>query len=103
MFVSTLILTLSSIVSRLIGALVDPIYAAGIQQIERYQNAVAVKGRQIVREYERKIAETGDETLIAEANEKLAAMAKERTTDTLNKILLEASKHMKNGYNLADN
>ena len=89
--------------SRLIGALVDPIYAAGIQQIERYQNAVAVKGRQIVREYDRKIAETGDEALIAEANEKLAAMAKERTTDTLNKILLEASKHMKNGYNLADN
>ena len=89
--------------SRLIGALTDPIYAAGIQQIERYQNAVATEGRRIVREYDRKIAETGDEKLIAEANDKLCAMAKEKTIDTLNKLLLESTKHMKNGYNLADN
>ena len=89
--------------SRLIGALTDPIYAAGIQQIERYQNAVAVEGRRIVREYDRKIAETGDRKLIAEANEKLCAMAREKTADTLTKLTLEASKHMKNGYNLADN
>ena len=89
--------------SRLIGALTDPIYAAGIQQIERYQNAVVTEGRRIVREYDRKIAETGDEKLIAEANDKLCAMAKEKTIDTLNKLLLESTKHMKNGYNLADN
>ena len=89
--------------SRLIGALTDPIYAAGIQQIERYQNAVAVEGRRIVREYDRKIAETGDRKLIAEANEKLCAMAREKTADTLTKLTLEASRHMKNGYNLADN
>ena len=89
--------------SCLIGALTDPIYAAGIQQIERYQNAVAVEGRRIVREYDRKIAETGDRKLIAEANEKLCAMAREKTADTLTKLTLEASKHMKNGYNLADN
>jgi hypothetical protein len=30
-------------------------------------------------------------------------MAKEETASTLNKVLLEASTHMKNGYNLADN
>ena len=89
--------------SRLIGALTDPIYAAGIQQIERYQNAVVTEGRHIVREYDRKIAETGNEKLIAEANDKLCAMAKEKTIDTLNKLLLESTKHMKNGYNLADN
>ena len=89
--------------SRLIGALTDPIYAAGIQQIERYQNAVVTEGRRIVREYDRNIAETGDEKLIAEANDKLCAMAKEKTIDTLNKLLLESTKHMKNGYNLADN
>ena len=89
--------------SRLIGALADPIYAASIQLVTRYQNAVAVRGRCIVREYDRRIAETGDEALIAEANEKLCAMAKKETADTLTKILLEASRHMKNGYNLADN
>lgn len=88
--------------SRLINALVDPIYADGIQQIERYQNSVAVEGRRIVREYDLKIAETGDIKLLNEANEKLCAMAKEKTIDTLNKILLEAMKHMKNEYNRSD-
>ena len=91
--------------SRLIGALADPAYAACIQHIERYQNAVMTKGRQIILEYDRKIERQEGETqkLLEEANEKLCAMAKERTTDTLNKVLQESSVRMKNGYNLADN
>ena len=89
--------------SRLIDTLTDHDYASCIQMIERYHKAVVTKGRQIIREYDRKMAESGDWSLTAEANEKLSAMAKEQTTDTLNKILLESSKHMKNGYNRADN
>ena len=89
--------------SRLIDALADHNYATCIQNVERYQNAVAVKGRQIVREYDLKMAETGDFSLAAEANDKLSAMAKEQTIATLNKVLLDASQHMKNGYNRADN
>ncbi len=89
--------------SRLIDTLADHDYASCIQMIERYHKAVVTKGRQIIREYDRKMAESGDWSLTAEANEKLSAMAKEQTTDTLNKILLESSKHMKNGYNRADN
>ena len=89
--------------SRLIDALADHNYATCIQQIERYHNAVLTKGRRIIREYDQKIAETGDAALAREANEKLSAMAKEQTTSTLNKILLDASTHMKNGYNRADN
>ena len=61
------------------------------------------KGREIVLEYDAKIAESGKAELAVEANEKLSAMAKEQTIDTLNKVLLEASTHMKNGFNLADN
>ena len=49
------------------------------------------------------MTQSGDFTLIKEANEKLCAMAKEETTKTLNKVLLDASTHMKNGFNLADN
>ena len=49
------------------------------------------------------MAESGDYSLAAEANEKLADMAKEQTISTLNKVLLDASQHMKNGYNRADN
>jgi len=89
--------------SRLIDALADHNYATCIQPIERYHNAMLVKGRQLVLEYDRRIAETGDAALAQEANEKLAAMAKEQTTAVLNKVLLDASTHMKNGYNRADN
>ena len=89
--------------SRLLGALADHNYTSSIQDIERYQDAVAVHGRQLIKEYDEKMMQSGDFTLIKEANEKLCAMAKEETTKTLNKVLLDASTHMKNGFNLADN
>ena len=89
--------------SRLIGAMADANYPTSIQNIERYQEAVAVEGRTIIREYDRKFREQGDLKLIGEANAKLADMAKKHTINTLNKVLLDASQHMKNGYNRADN
>ncbi|MBE7003853.1 MAG: C69 family dipeptidase [Ruminococcaceae bacterium] len=89
--------------SRLIGALADPNFSSCVQLIERYQNAVAVKGRQLVREYDGKMTETKDFSLAAEANEALCKMAKEQTVSALGKVLKEASTHMKNGYNRADN
>ena len=90
-------------VSRLLGALADHNYTSSIQDIERYQDVVAVRGRQLIKEYDAKMTQSGDFSLIKEANEKLCAMAKEETTRTLNKVLLDASTHMKNGFNLADN
>ncbi len=89
--------------SRLIGALADPCYAACLQDIERYQDAMMTEGRRLVLEYDRKMTETCDWSLTTEANEKICVMAREKTTDTLNKVLLKASEHMKNGYNRADN
>ena len=89
--------------SRLIGALADPNYSSCIQPVERYQKAMLTRGRRIVREYDRTMLETGNFSLTAEANEKLCQMAKEETGKALSVILLEASMHMKNGFNLADN
>ena len=89
--------------SRLIDALADHNYNTCIQNINRYHNAVVTKGRRIIREYDQKMTESGDFSLTGKANEALCSMAKEQTIDTLNKILLDASTHMKNGYNLADN
>ena len=89
--------------SRLIDALADHNYSSCIQMIERYHNAVVTKGRQLIHTYDQKMIASGDFSLTAEANDKLAAMTREQTTDALNKILLEASVHMKNGYNRADN
>ena len=86
--------------SRLIGALADHNFNTCMQEIDRYQEAVAVEGRKIVAEYDAK--GTADPAVLAQANDKLCAMAKEKTTQTLNKVLLDASQHMKNGYNLAD-
>ena len=89
--------------SRLIGALADFCYSSAVQNIERYQLAVETRGRQIIREYDRKMTEQKDFSLTEEANEKLCAMAREETVSALNKVLLTASEKMKNGYNLADN
>ena len=89
--------------SRLIGALADGAFGECVQHIERYRNAVLTKGRRIILEYDKKIAETGDAALAEEANEALAKMAKEQTDDVLTKVLQEASQKMKNGYNRADN
>lgn len=89
--------------SRLIGALADHNYPTCIQHIERYQSGVFTKGRQLLMEYDKRFAESGDLKLLAQANEALCKMAREKTIDTLNKVLLDASTHMKNGYNRADN
>lgn len=89
--------------SRLIGALADHSYNQCVQHIDRYQSAVMTKGRKIVLEYDRKIAETGDAKLLEEANERLAAMAKAQTDKTLTAVLHESSVTMKNGYSRADN
>ena len=89
--------------SRLIATLADPIYAAAIQQVERYQDAVVTKGRRLVLEYDRRMTEAGDFTMMEKANREICEMAREQTTDVLNKLVLEASRHMKDGYNRADN
>ena len=89
--------------SALLGAMADHSYNKSIQHIDRYQAAVVTKGRQILREYDRRMLESGDYSLAAEANEKLAKMAKEQTDKTLYKVLRAASETMKNGYNRADN
>ncbi len=89
--------------SRFINVMADANYASCAQLIWRYQNAVLTKGRQLVLEYDRKMRETGDFSLAEKANEEICKMAKQQTTETLNKVLAEASQHMKNGFKLADN
>ena len=89
--------------SRLIGAMADSCYAAVVQDIERYQLAVATRGRELIREYDRKMTEGNDFSMMEKANEALAAMAKEETASTLTRVLQIASEKMKNGYHLADN
>ncbi len=88
--------------SAVLGALADHSYYKSNRDIVRYQDAVMIRGRQLLREYDKKMLETGDCGLAAEANEKLAEMAKEQTFKVLYKVLRAASEGMKNGYNRAD-
>ncbi len=89
--------------SRLLAVMSDAHYGAAFPLMTRYENAVMTKCRQILREYDRKMKETGDFSLTEEANEKICAAVKDLTRDTLNKITKEASVRMKNEYSLADN
>ena len=89
--------------SRMIGALADPHYGECIQLVERYQLTVPSKSHQIINEYDKKMMETNDYSLLEKANEEICKMCKKESTSTINKVMLEASKKMKNNYNRADN
>jgi dipeptidase len=89
--------------SRLIGALADPHFGSMIQHIERYQMSVASKGHRLIGEYDRKMIEQKNYSLIEEANETICAMCKEETLKALGNVLHEASMQMKCGYSRADN
>lgn len=89
--------------SRLIGALADPNYGTCIQLIERYQMAVSSQGHKILNEYDQKMLESKSYDQMEEANKKLCEMAKKETISALNKVLRDASIHMKNSYSRADN
>ena len=90
--------------SRLIAALAESDYAGNIQIINRYQNASAAAGRQLIHEYDQKIAASEDPSaVICEANKAICNKISEIASDTLGKVLLEASKKMKCNYNRADN
>lgn len=89
--------------SRLIGALVDPHYATGIPFVERYENAMFTEGRRLLLEYDKKMISDQDYSKCSEANQQICKRARELTVDTLNKVLFDASSHMKNGFNRGDN
>ena len=57
----------------------------------------------MILEYDRRMTDSGDFSLAAQANEDLARMAREQTVETLNKVLLASSESMKNGYSRSDN
>lgn len=89
--------------SRLIGALADPHFGSSIIHIERYQNAVANDAHALLNEYDKKMIESNNYSLIDEANEKLASMCKKHTNKALKQVLHVSSLNMKNGYNRSDN
>ena len=87
--------------SRMIAALSDAAYSYTSSHIERYQNKVAIAGHRLIREYDQRFMDTKDTTL-EEANEAIAEMLRRETDDVLDKVLYEASMHMKNAFARSD-
>lgn len=93
--------------NRLLGALADAQFSLCKSHIERYQAAVPIEGYRILHEYDERIGagdvRGGDAVkLLEEANERIAVMVQEKTDDTLDKVLYEASCQMKNGFSRSD-
>ena len=87
---------------RLIAAMADKSYAGCMQDIERFRDAVNVKGRRIIWEYDRRMTDSGDWSLTQEANKKICDMARKEAGIALSKVLKTSSVEMKNGYDLKD-
>ena len=64
------------------------------------------RGHELINRYDALLAKESDEQkrrqLRTEANQKIADMLKEETSDTLDKVLYELSNQMKNGYSRSD-
>ena len=94
--------------NRIIAAMADASYAKCKAFIERYQLAVQTEGWKIVKETDRKFESMKRKTNAAairlqeEANEKIAAMVREKTDELLDKVLRERSNEMKIAYARAD-
>ncbi len=90
--------------NRLIGALTDASYGYSIVHIERYQQLIEAKGMEIIHRYEDLIGQGNNASeLIAKANQEIVDMLKEETDNVLDKVLFEASNHMKNAFARSDN
>ena len=84
--------------SRMLAALADPHYRSCIRDLEAYQNDMQNKAQEILHSYDEKMVKNKEYSLCAEANQKICAEGKKKTFEALDKILLTASKEMKNTY-----
>lgn len=89
--------------SRLLAALTDAHFSSSIIFVERYQKMVAGKSHELINKYDKLYLAKKEQTIIDEANMALAEMVKKETADVLNKVLYDASSHMKNDYKRSDN
>ena len=92
---------------RLVAALADAQFKTSKIHIERYQLKVMSEAHRILNEADRLVAELASvksdpQPVIDSANEALADMVCEQTSDVLGKVLNESSNKMKNAYARSD-
>lgn len=89
--------------SRIIAALTDAHMGNALLFDERYINAVMNQAQQFLYEYDAKILNGADINILKEANNKIINMVKTESDKALDKILKNASEHMKIRYHRGDN
>lgn len=93
--------------NRIAGALADAQFGLCSSHIERYQASLPIEAYQVIREYDKRLADKASDKkaavkLMEEANEKIADIAKKQTYELLNNVLYEVSCAMKNGFSRSD-
>ncbi|MCQ2457680.1 MAG: C69 family dipeptidase [Clostridia bacterium] len=83
---------------RILAAMADPHFALCIEDIESFQKHTAAESHRLLNLYDEKMASAGDFTLCDEANEKICDMFRKKMTEVLNKVILTASKQMKDNF-----
>ena len=85
----------------------DASYGKSIVHVERYQLAVQSDAYAILHKYDAALKQTENmeerRILREDANREIAQMLKEKTADTLDKVLFELSSQMKNAFSRSDN
>jgi len=89
--------------SRILAALVDANYADCLIFSERYEKLVSYKSHAIINEFDKKMMESKDYSLMEEANAKIEKLVVEETKQTIHSCLHIASCKMKTRYNRGDN
>ena len=87
--------------NRIIGALADAHYDHCRQHIERYQETVNAKAREIINHFDMLFLDD-HQLRTAEANREIERMVREETQKVLDKVLKTASDHMRNAYARSD-
>lgn len=83
---------------RILAAMADPHFPLCIADIEKFQKSTSAESHRLLNSYDEKMISQQDFSLCAEANEEICNMYKKEMTAVLNKVILTASKEMKDTY-----
>jgi len=89
--------------SRLLAVLSDHSYGSNILFVERYQKGVMNEARRLVKEYDSKMIESKDFSLIDKANDEIAKMVKKETDKLMLTLLDNDANHIKVRFYRGDN
>ena len=83
---------------RILAAMADPHFNLCITDVERFQSETSAVSHELINLYDEKMTSSGKYDLCEQANEEICGKFKESMSDVLGKVILTASKEMKDTY-----